>query len=41
MKFIKNIENVEENGSNTYSNFVVINTCEISEEEYNEYNGHF
>lgn len=37
MKFIKEIESIEENGSNTYYNFVVINTCEISEDEFNEY----
>lgn len=41
MKFIKHIQEVEERGSNTYYNFVVINTCEISESEYNEYKDQF
>lgn len=33
MKFIKDIESYEQKGSNTYYNFVVLNTC--------EFNGHF
>lgn len=41
MKFIKHVQSVEENGSNTYYGFVVLNTCEISEEEFNEFDGHF
>ncbi len=41
MSFIKHVESVEEKGSRTYYNFVVINTCEISEEEFNEFDGHF
>ena len=41
MKFIKHVQEVEENGSNTYYNFVVINTCEISEDDFNTYDGHF
>ena len=41
MKFIKHVQNIEENGSNTYSKFVVLNTCEISEAEFNEFHGHF
>jgi hypothetical protein len=41
MKFIKHIQSIEENGNNTYYNFVVLNTCEISKEEFNEFNGHF
>ena len=41
MKFIKDIQKTEEKGSNTYYNFVVLNTCEISEEEFNEFDGHF
>jgi hypothetical protein len=41
MKFIKYIQSVEENGSNTYYNFVVLNTCEISKEEFSEFDGHF
>ena len=41
MKFIKDIQKTEETGSNTYYNFLVINTCEISEDEFNKYDGHF
>lgn len=41
MKFIKHIEGVEENGSRTYYDFLITNTLEISEDEYNEWNGHF
>lgn len=41
MKFIKDIESYEQRGSNTYYNFVVLNTCEISEDEFNEFDGHF
>lgn len=36
MKFIKDIEL-----SNTYYNFVVLNTCEISVDEFKEFDGHF
>lgn len=41
MKFIKHVQSVEEDGSNRYYGFVVLNTCEISEEEFNEFDGHF
>jgi hypothetical protein len=41
MAFIKHVQSVEEKGSRAYYNFVVINTCEISEEEFNEFDGHF
>ena len=41
MKFIKDIQKTEEEGSNTYYNFVVLNTCKISENEFNEFYGHF
>jgi len=41
MNFIKKVQEVEENGSRSYFNFVVINTCEITEEEFNEFDGHF
>jgi hypothetical protein len=41
MEFIKDITDIEEQGSNTYYNFVVINTCEISMDEFNKYNGCF
>lgn len=41
MKFIKDIESYEQKGSNTYYNFVVLNACEISEDEFNEFDGHF
>jgi hypothetical protein len=43
MKFIKHVQSVEEKRSNTYYGFVVLNTCEISEKEFNEFdttNGH-
>lgn len=41
MKFIKHVQEVEERGSNTYHNFVVINTCEISEDDFKSYDGRF
>ena len=41
MKFIKDIESYEQKGSNTYYNFVVLNTCQISEDEFNDFDGHF
>lgn len=41
MKFIKDIEKTELEGSNTYHSFVVLNTCEISEDEFNEFYGYF
>jgi hypothetical protein len=41
MKFIKHIQMLKENGRNRYYSFVVLNTCEISEEEFNEFIGHF
>lgn len=41
MKFIKAIESNEQRGGNVYYNFVVLNTCEISEDEFNEFNGQF
>ena len=41
MKFIKHVQRIEEEGSNAYYNFVVLNTCEISEKEFNEFDGHF
>ena len=41
MEFIKKIYDVEERGSKTYRDFVVLNTCEISEEDFNKYDGHF
>jgi hypothetical protein len=41
MKFIKDIETYEQKGSNTYYNFVVLNTCEISEDEFNTFGCHF
>lgn len=37
MKFIIDIEKSEKQRSNIYRDFVVINTCEITEEEYIEY----
>lgn len=41
MAFIKDVEKVEEQGSNIYFNFVITNTCEISEFEYRQFKGHF
>ncbi len=41
MEFIKHVQSVEENESNTYYNFVVINTEEISFYEYHKYEGSF
>lgn len=41
MNFIKSVQVFEENGRNTYRNFVIINTCEISENEYNEFKVEF
>ncbi len=41
MAFIKKVQEAEEKGSRTYYNFVVINTCEITEKEFNEFDGHF
>lgn len=41
MYFIKQVENMEYEGRNNYTNFVVINTLEISEEEYYEWLGKF
>lgn len=41
MNFIKNIQTVEENGSRTYHGFVIINACEISREEFEQFKGRF
>jgi len=41
MEFIKKAQEIEGKGSNTYYNFVVINTCEISENDFNTYNDNF
>lgn len=41
MKFIKDIVSYEQMDSNTYDNFVVLNTFEISEEEFKEFEDHF
>ena len=41
MEFIKSIQETEERGSNTYHNFVVINTLEISENEFYIYKYNF
>ena len=41
MKFIKDIVSYEQMDSNTYDNFVVLNTFEISEEEFKEFKDHF
>lgn len=41
MEFIKDTQKTEQNGSNAYHNFVVLNTCEISEDEFNQFDGYF
>jgi len=41
MKFIKYMQDMEEKGKNTYHNFIVINTCEISETDFITYDGYF
>ncbi len=41
MFFIQHLAKVEEAGSQTYYNFVVINTCEISAEEYERFKDQF
>ena len=41
LKFIKETEVYEQKSSNTYYNFVVLNTLEILEAEFKEYDGHF
>jgi hypothetical protein len=41
MEFIRSIQDTEEKGSNTYHNFVVINTLEISENEFYIYKYNF
>jgi hypothetical protein len=41
MDFIKEIERVERESSDTYRNFVVLNTCVISKEDYEKFAGQF
>ena len=41
MEFIKIIEKSEQKGSDNYFDFVVINTLEITKEEFDKYDGHF
>lgn len=41
MRFIKRIEEMEINGSDNYYNFVILNTCEISEDQFHEFDGQF
>jgi hypothetical protein len=41
MDFIKRISSIEERGSRTYNNFVVINTCEISRTEFEKFKNSF
>ena len=41
MKFIKDVESYEQIDSNTYYNFLVLNTFEIAEEEFKEFEDHF
>jgi hypothetical protein len=37
MEFIKHVEEVEVKSSNTYYNFVVMNTCKIQKDEFDKY----
>lgn len=42
MKFIQDVEAREEEYNNpSYRDYVVLNTCEISEDEFKEYDGWF
>lgn len=41
MKFIKDVEHDEEQEDGAHRNFVVINTCEISEDEFKTYDKMF
>jgi hypothetical protein len=41
MEFIKHVERVEEEGIQTYYNFIVINTCEITHALYDAWKDHF
>lgn len=41
MDFIKEIERIERESSDTYRNFVVLNTCVISKEDYEKFAGQF
>ena len=47
MKFIKHVQSFEETRYTAkriiggYANFIVINTCEITASEFNEYDGYF
>jgi hypothetical protein len=43
MEFIKNVEEAEDQGTpyKRYFGFVVINTCEISVEDFNKYKDEF
>ena len=38
MRFVSELNSVKDEN---YKNFVVLNTCEISEKEYNEFKGYF
>jgi|688.fasta_scaffold970794_3 hypothetical protein len=41
MAFIKEVERVERESSDTYRNFVVLNTCVISKEDYEKFHNEF
>lgn len=41
MKFILDVEKAEEKSGGVYYNFNVINTCEISRDEFKEFDGQF
>lgn len=41
MEFIKEVERIERESSDTYRNFVVLNTCVISKEDYEKFHNEF
>lgn len=42
MDFVKKLQDAEDKSEKSYyMNFVVLNTCEITEQEYNQYEGEF
>jgi len=41
MDFIKEVERAERESSDTYRNFVVLNTCVISKEDYEKFASQF
>lgn len=41
MEFIIEVERIERESSDTYRNFVVLNTCVISKEDYEKFHNEF